>query len=283
MRVEHTDLYRPRANGNVHEDEHGTIRSGDGVRVPLMLTDGTPAMATLAERRAFNVPAEMSDAAAADFIAGYKVATSAVAQFDGSLHRPGYRYSYMIQAASQVRDGVSLADAERARDAAFQEKIRRDANAWRRPERQLHLPTSTADASAQVTDVRSPLARGRPQSAGTRHGMRETSGTAMHGGNPLVPCPWCGISAPRNRPAERRNAIAAKKLKTLPSRRYALEPTPPGESAMNVIAMLGAARHRLISRTSRTPRRLAECRRSDRQGGKRPRTCAIATVGGRGA
>jgi hypothetical protein len=137
------------------EDERrrkGIAADGETVRIPLMLCDSAQ---RITQRRAFNVPMEMSDAAAADFIAGYKVATRATAQLDGSLHRPGYRYPHMIPAASQVRDGVSLADAERVRAEALQQRITRDANAWRRPEARLHLPTHTADTSAKVVDVRS--------------------------------------------------------------------------------------------------------------------------------
>jgi hypothetical protein len=137
-----------------HEDEDerrrkGIVADGEVVHVPLMLCDSAQRSNL---RRAFNVPAHLSDAAAADYIAGYKAATCETAQFDGSLQRPGYRFSHLIDASLQVRDGVSLADAERARDEALHEKIRRDANAWRRP---TPTPTPTAETSAKVVDVRS--------------------------------------------------------------------------------------------------------------------------------
>jgi hypothetical protein len=71
------------------------------------------------------------------------------------------------------------------------------------------------------------------------HGMSATNGIGVRGGNPLVPCLWCGISAPRSRPLARRNRIGAT-FATSRLLSSGPEPTKPGPSAMSAIAGIGS-------------------------------------------
>ena len=148
---------------------------------------------------------------------------------------------------------------------------------------------SSACICRRIRIPRTPLRSRSPTSAASRsrtpvppatpHGMHGTSAIATPGSNPLlVTCVGAtGQFAQLDKAATRTPQRDSREEieNNPPCRRYAPEPTPPGESAMSVTETLGAARRRLISRTSRAPRLICRTPMIRPPRRKRSRPCAL--------